>query len=232
MSTLPSRCSAKRKRTFHGNITDRVCTDLPPRKVVRVMSALPARLVTKENSPSCSPQECLESILSSQGIKAKIHSYDSIPGFFEETKEEEVDAYGFDVLKAVRENNIDQLRSFHREGRPLKCSNQFGESLLHLACRLGLVSVVDFLVHEAGVPLRVVDDMGRSPLHDAFWTREPNTELLDLILKACPDLLFVSDKQGHTPLSYARRNHWTKWVAYLKERRDILAPVDLNQPEQ
>ena len=196
------------------------------------MSALPARLIKKENSSSCSPQECLESILSSQGIKAKIHSYDSILGFFEETKEEEVDAYGFDVLKAVRENNIDQLRSFHREGLPLKCSNQFGESLLHLACRLGLVSVVDFLVHEAGVPLRVVHDMGRSPLHDAFWTREPNTELLDLILKACPDLLFVSDKRGHTPLSYARRNHWTKWVAYLKERRDMLAPVDLNQPKQ
>jgi hypothetical protein len=197
----------------------------PPRKIVRIISALPARLGKKINA--CNPQKSLESILDSKGIKSKVHSFDSLPGFFEETKQEEINCYGFDVLNAVRESDIDTLRAFHREGRPLKCSNRFGESLLHLACRKGIVKVVDFLVNEVEVPLQVKDDMGRSPLHDAFWTCEPSFELIDIILKKCPDLLLISDKRGHTPLSYARQNDWAMWNDYLEDRTDMVTPMVL-----
>jgi hypothetical protein len=212
-----------------GNITDHVASSLPPRKVARVMSALPARLQKQQPDTSCDPQQCLESILTSKGIQNTVHPYASLTGFFEEAKDEEIKAYGLDVLKAIREGDIEQLRAFHNEGRPLKCSNRFGESLLHLACRKGLLSVVDFLINEIGVPLNVVDDMGRNPLHDAFWAIEPNLELVDVLVTQCPDLLLVSDKRGHTPFSYARREHWSKWVTYLKERSNLLAPTLLNQ---
>jgi hypothetical protein len=236
-STSSTKVSMKRKRPTTGNITDHVSTSLPPRKVVRIISAAPAaRLQTHSDTTSstaCNPQQCLESILASKGIHNTVHSYASLTGFFEETKDEEVKAYDCDVLKAIRDSDIEQLRAFHHEGRPLKCSNQFGESLLHLACRRGLLSVVDFMINEVGVPLNVVDDMGRNPLHDAFWTIEPNLELVDVLVKQLPDLLLVSDKRGHTPFSYARRNHWSKWVAYLKERSNRLAPILLNQqPKQ
>lgn len=223
------KVSMKRKRPSTCNVADQVSASLPPRKIVRVISA---RLQEKNADSSCNPQQYLETILESKGIQSTVHSYASLTGFFEETKDEEVKAYGLDVLKAIRDSDIEQLRAFQQQGRPLKCSNRFGESLLHLACRKGLLSVVDFLINEVGVPLNVIDDMGRNPLHDAFWTIEPNFELVDVLVKQCPDLLLVSDKRGHTPFSYARRNHWSKWITYLNERSNILAPTLLNQPKQ
>ena len=217
----------KRKR-FTGNITANVTTNLPPRKIVRVMSALPDRLV--KQAPQSSPQNVLESILSSNGICTKVYDFDQVPSsFFHSTKAEEIEAYNFEILGAIRQENIEELRNYHKAGRPMKCSNKFGESLLHLACRKALVPVVDFLINEAGVPVQVADDMGRSPLHDAFWTSEPNFELLDLLLAKCPDLLFVKDKRGHTPMCYARRDHWSKWSEYLTSRSaKSLEPALLN----
>jgi hypothetical protein len=229
-----SSVSMKReRRSTTGKITDQVSTSLsPPRKVARIMSALPARRQKRTTEDTSSnPQHCLESILAEKGIQNTVRSYDSLTGFFEETKDEEVKAYGLDVLKAICDSDIEQLRGFQQQGRPLKCSNRFGESLLHLACRKGLLTVVDFLINEVGVPVNVVDDMGRNPLHDAFWTIEPNLELVDVLVKQCPDLLLVSDKRGHTPFSYARRSHWNNWVTYLKERSNLLAPTLINQQQ-
>jgi ankyrin repeat protein len=109
----------------------------------------------------------------------------------------------------------------------MKCSNQFGESLLHLACRKSFADVVRFLVQEAGVPFNVKDDFGRNPAHDACWTIIPNWELMDLIVEKCPDLLFVEDVRGHTPLDYVRAEHWPAWVKYLEQKGDKLAPKEL-----
>ena len=98
------------------------------------------------------------------------------------------------------------------------CCNAFGESILHLSCRLGHVEIVKFLLHEVQVPLHIVDDMGRTPLHDAFWTSTPNTELITTLLKhpQGPKLLYVADKRNHTPLHYTRHRHWSIWNTYIK----------------
>jgi ankyrin repeat protein len=103
-----------------------------------------------------------------------------------------------------------------------------GETLLHLACRNALVPVVAFLINEVGVPVNVHDDTGRNPLDDAFWIFKPNTELIDLIVSKCPDLLFVQqDKRGHSPLACARRTHWGQWNKYVNSRSDTLEPAFL-----
>jgi hypothetical protein len=187
---------------------------------------LPDRLASPEpgasesgassNLTCTSPEDYLSNLLSSHGINITAQSYNLLDSFFSEPTEEEVTAYGSDVLNAVRGRDIEQLRLFKSLGRPLKCSNQFGESLLHLACRRGFVDVVKFLVDEADVPLRVKDDYGRTPLHDAFWTSEPNFELVDFIINRSPDLLYVKDRRGNTPLSFVRRLNWGIWVNYLK----------------
>jgi hypothetical protein len=218
--------SLKKKR-FARNITDNVATTLPQRNVVRVISALPDRLMAKKESES-NPQQLLESILARNGITATLYSFDQIPQLFEEAHQG--DAWDFDVLKAVRQGALEELRKFHESGRTLECSNKFGETLLHLACRKALVPVVDFLINKVGVPVNVHDDMGRTPLHDAFWTTEPNTELIDLIVSKCPDLLFVKDKRGHSPLAYARRTHWGQWNKYVNSRSDSLEPALLKAP--
>lgn len=198
------------------------------KKVSYVMSALPARLTAKKALPTVSPQDHLIACLKAQGIEVKVHSYITVEDLFEAPKKDEIEAYGFEALDAVRTRDIALLESFHAKGRPLKCSNRFGESILHLACRKGFTDVTDFLINKADVPLWVKDDFGRNPLHDACWTCEPNFELMDLVIAKCPDLLLISDARGHTPLSYVRREHWGEWIKYIDSKLNIMKPKRLS----
>lgn len=141
------------------------------------------------------------------------------PDFFLKYSEEQLNAYDHDVTAAVRNGDLERLRELYSNGHILQCSNRFGESLIHIACRRGLLDIVKFLVNEAGVTPNVRDDYGRTPLHDACWTAAPNTALFEFILKESPDLLFLSDQRGHSPLQYVRREHWQLWVSYLKKQQ-------------
>jgi hypothetical protein len=214
--------SVDKKRTM-----ERTSSKGPPLKRIRtILSSLPHRLQASDDendtqTGETSPQEYLMEILKSKGSVITISSSLEVEGFFAAPTEEEISAYGHDVLAAVRTRDIKKLREYHRNGRPLKCSNKFGESLLHLACRRGFVDVVTFLIKEAGVTVRVIDDYGRTPLHDVCWTCEPNFELFELIMTACTDLLFMKDRRGHTPLDYARREHWGAYVKFLDERQEL-----------
>lgn len=105
------------------------------------------------------------------------------------------------------------------EGISLDACNRFGESLIHMACRRGDVNVVSFLLIEARIDINVRDDFGRSCLHDAAWTAEPNFAVMDALLDHAPAALLLSeDVRGHTPFHYARKEHWEAWVSYLKEK--------------
>lgn len=203
---------------------------MPNSKVQRIMSTLPDRMRPKsvgppEKSPDMTVQE-----LQKQHTKTDIvtPSYNDLTDFFHAPTQAEIDAYQHDILAAVRSSKVDTLRGFHKQGRPMKCSNEFGESILHLACRKGLTEVAKFLVEEAGVPVQVCDDYGRNPLHDACWVHKPNFELMDLVLSKCPDLLYIKDRRGHTPLSFARRDQWKCWNDYVsKKTPEFLAPKEL-----
>ena len=175
--------------------------------------------------PVSSPQEYIMDTLKSMGSSVKITEALQVEGFFVAPTNDEVNAYSHDVIAAIRTRDIEKLREFHNSGRPLKCSNQFGESLMHMACRRGFVDVVSFLIREAGVTVRVIDDYGRTPMHDACWTCEPNFELLELLMKECPELLFMRDRRGHSPLEYARREHWGDYVKFLRERQELFSKV-------
>lgn len=170
------------------------------------------------------PHEVLLKMMAKKGVNAVSRSYADLHGFFQSPSQDEIDSYGFEVLSAVRESNIDFLRQYHVDGKSLNICNRFGESVLHLACRKQLVSVVDFLLNEAKVPAQVCDDYGRTPMHDACWTTEPNFDVVDLILDKCPDLLLVKDKRGHTPLFYARREHWGMWLRHLGRNISKILP--------
>ena len=203
---------------------------MPGHKVQRIMSSLPDRMRPKNvTCAEKSPDETIQEI-QKQHTKVAVDtpSYSDLEGFFHAPTQAEIDAYQHDILAAVRASKIETLREFYQQGRPMKCSNEFGESILHLACRKGLTEVAKFLVEEANVPVQVCDDYGRNPLHDACWVHKPNFELMDLILKRCPDLLFIKDRRGHTPLSFARRDQWKAWNDYLKTKSpEFLAPTAL-----
>jgi len=175
-----------------------------------------------------SPEIYLREILQqTTGISLKNYAALDLDNFFLEISQENIDAYNDDIISAVRRHDVDTIRQIFADGRILQCCNRFGESIVHMACRRGALDVVRFMVEEAGVSLRVRDDYGRTPLHDACWTQEPNTDLVKMVVLKCPDLLLISDKRGFTPLSYARQDDWEVWCKFLNENREILTPIEL-----
>jgi len=169
-------------------------------------------------------QEILKQVT---GTSVPTHAALDLKDFFVDVTTEHITAYKNDVIVAVCEQDIDALREMHRNGRMLQCCNRFGESIIHMAFRRGAVKVVRFLLEEAGISFRVRDDYGRTPLHDAFWTVDPQADLVKMLITKCPDLLLISDKRGFVPLSYVRKEHWGIWCKFLEENSDILLPKEL-----
>jgi hypothetical protein len=92
--------------------------------------------------------------------------------------------------------------------------NRFSESIVHMACRRASAEVVQYLIaHDAEID--IVDDYGRTPLHDACWRPEPRFDIVTLLLDANLDLLRYQDARGFIPLQYVREDHWLQWCAYL-----------------
>lgn len=137
---------------------------------------------------------------------------------------ESVQSYTMEVTKAARHNNLDKLRELHEAGAVMDCCNRFGDSLVHIACRRGHTEIVKFLVEEVKASVHFVDDMKRTPLHDACWTSEPNFEIVEILLRAAPEHALCPDKRGDTPFNYTRRAHRKQWMKFLAEQRSILSP--------
>lgn len=196
----------------------------------------------KRQQPSQSPHDVLLSILApsshsverSEGATSSSSpsSADTSPTpnasdkkrpTFEKPPEEDIAAYDIESVRAVRASNLERLRELWQNGKSLDACNPFGESLLHMACRRGDYKVVHFMVCEVKVRTDRCDDFGRNPFHDALWTSSPNPELLDLLIDHIePAMLMAEDVRGNAPFAYARREHQTKWIAFLEERREKL----------
>uniref|UniRef100_A0A7S1FX16 Uncharacterized protein n=1 Tax=Corethron hystrix TaxID=216773 RepID=A0A7S1FX16_9STRA len=175
------------------------------------------KLYLREN---INPQTFAETIIRKKGLSEKLEDSLSVDNFFLEPCEESIAAYKSELIQAVRSDDVPMLRVLHREGHPMHACNQFGESVLHMACRKGYTDTVRFLIHEAKVSLRIRDDLGRNPMHDAFWAQKPNYSIIDMILDKEPGLLLCRDKRGHGPLNYVRREHWCKWNEFLEGREN------------
>eukprot|EP00980_Cylindrotheca_fusiformis_P011096 scaffold2553_cov138-Cylindrotheca_fusiformis.AAC.4 len=153
----------------------------------------------------------------------------SMNDFFCEVSEKQMAAYNNEVVSAVRDNDLDQLKRFHESGQVMDCFNRFGESLLNLACRRGFEDIVRYLLDETEVCVRSSDDCGRTPLHDACWNPVPQLKVCKWILEREPVLFFVKDRRGCTAFDYARPEHWPVWRKFLLENRDCLKV--LTRPE-
>jgi|AntRauTorckE5430_2_1112549.scaffolds.fasta_scaffold06229_1 hypothetical protein len=164
------------------------------------------------------PSAFTRSCFRAYGINTHAYEAGQLKDYFLETTEEHMEAYEIDVIQAIRDNDVDFLRAAKKAGRSLQGCNRFGESLIHLACRRSSLEIVQFLVEEGSVSLRVKDDYGRTPLHDVCWRKEPDFALIDVILNEEPDLLIIADNRGHLPLDYARKEHWGLWIRYLAVR--------------
>lgn len=180
-----------------------------------IISAVPDRIKYQNAKAGTKPFDIVKEALSSRGAKCDTKpSMNMEEDFFVKVTE----MYDNEIVNAIRNNDVESLKRLSADGTNLQCGNRFGETLIHLACRRSHKDLVAFLVNDAGLSLRVRDDMGRTPMHDACWRAEPDLELLDMLLDRAPELLMLSDKRGHTPLDYSRREHWPVLVPFLLER--------------
>ena len=174
---------------------------------------------------SLNPKDFVETAFQANGIKNVEAIPDIARNRYLSPKPELVNAYTMETSTAVRTNDVQKLKELHTSGALLDCCNRFGDSLLHIACRRGNTETVKFLVNEANVSVRFVDDLNRTPLHDACWTSEPNFEIVETLLRAAPEHALCQDKRGHTPFDYARKGHWEQWIGFLNERRGLFTII-------
>lgn len=95
-----------------------------------------------------------------------------------------------------------------------------------MACRKATFEVAEYVLHNGG-DCNIIDDYGRTPLHDACWRMEPRFDIVTLLLNNNLELLRIVDIRGSTPLKYVREEHWTQWCAYfhhMKEKYWATAP--------
>jgi len=147
---------------------------------------------------------------------------DSWEPYFTAVTPERVAAHSLVVAKAIRRADLCALKALRKQGAKLNGCNKQGESSIHLACRIGNLSVLKFLVNIASVSVRVRDDQGKTPLHDACWTASPNFQVIHFILNQAPELLFLTDHRGYTALHYVPAECQDDWVQWIDEHQEWL----------
>jgi len=162
--------------------------------------------------PVMSPSSYLALALKNKQIKSRIGPFSVEQAeYFEPYREGEIST---ELLKAVRMNDLKAMQGF--EAERLLERNIFGESLLHIACRLGLKSV-NYLIMEARLPLNVQDKFGRSAMHSACLAAKPNFENIMLLLDRAPRLATFEDAKGKTPFDYIQPRNHGRWSRFLSE---------------
>ncbi|CAB9509966.1 ANK [Seminavis robusta] len=131
---------------------------------------------SKQNPQS--PQECLQELL--RGVSSPVEFLTTEywdKQYFCAITPARMQRYHAKVARAVRGQDIETLRTIVKGNASpniLDACNSQGESLVHLACRRRNTDLLKFLVHEAGVSVRVRDDWGKSPLHEQCWNGRPS----------------------------------------------------------
>jgi len=116
----------------------------------------------------------------------------------------------------------------------LKARNQFGETLLHLACRMGISrDVLEFLVDEpANVPLNVRDKFGRTPLHNSCMSTVPHFDNINFVISKAPRTLLFEDDNGKVPFELIPLQCYEQWTQFLLSEEETGGKQILRQAAQ
>jgi ankyrin repeat protein len=68
----------------------------------------------------------------------------------------------------IKKDNIEELDTLFSCGLTPNACNSFGQSLVHMVCRLGHFQMLQVLM-DHGCNLQISDEHGRTPLHDICW---------------------------------------------------------------
>ena len=62
-------------------------------------------------------------------------------------------------------------------------------------------------------------------VHDACWRNDPSFETVQLILDSDVHLLSLLDCRGAAPLSYVKKDNYSKWIKFLESKMDRFWPI-------
>jgi len=138
--------------------------------------------------------------------------------YFEPFQEAEIH---LDLLKALRGADLEKLRHLKNDKEKdydFEARNQFGENLVHLACRMGQDNMLKFLVEDVKVPINVRDRFGRTPLHFACMAALPNFNNVDYIMKHEPKLAVFEDDKSKIPFELIPSRCYERWTRFISEK--------------
>jgi len=171
----------------------------------------------------CTLQSYFEKILASRGYSTTY--YCSLNnGYNSKPTPIQIASYGNNVMSAVRRSDKPLLTKLLEAGISANPCNSYGESLIHLLCRRGNIELLK-IFSEYGCEVQICDDFGRTPLHDACWTVEPQFDVVRLLLTRDRRLLNIVDCRGSSPLQYVKRDNWPLWVEFLDSVKDVFWPM-------
>ncbi|KAL3920246.1 MAG: hypothetical protein SGILL_003356 [Bacillariaceae sp.] len=217
---------ARKSRSME-NLVGADVTAMPPAPLTRRERSTSNASSSETSQPK--PQDCLKSLLTVKGRRYKTIPVSALSGtgFFVELQEENYSDYTNEVAFAARRGDLEVLKHHVRSGKTALCCNRHKESIIHTMCRKGFSEMLKYSLEEGGASIRIYCDQERTPLHDAAWTHKPNFEIVKTILSECPDLLYLEDNRGHTPLDYVAISQWADWCKFLMKNKDLLVPQSL-----
>jgi Ankyrin repeats (3 copies) len=223
-SETMEQSSGKRSRS---NSLARRCSQSEASSRTIPSLSVPLILPSPNMGNNLSPDEFLAQLVTGLYPTIQLGSKPALEldGYFTVVTEGQMACYTMEIVTAARTNNLVALKAIHKRQGPnaLACFNRFGEGLLNMACRRGFTDMVEyFLSPEVNLAVRVRDDYGRTPLHDACWSPEPQLQICTWIVEKDPSLFLVADKRGFTPFQYARECDWPIWRQFLADNLDYL----------
>lgn len=169
-----------------------------------------------------SPQVYLDLLLRSRGYSTK--RYETLKtAYYSSPTPLQQASYDLYLVGLVKKNDLVALSDAISCGLSPNPCNKYGESLAHMVCRRGNTPMLQLLLQN-GASLQIGDDYGRTPLHDACWAAEPSFETVQVVLQADARLLHMIDARGHVPLNYVREHHWSQWIEFIDEQKDVFWP--------
>jgi hypothetical protein len=178
--------------------------------------------VKSSSAPTLSPQDYLDGMVKSRGYSSTSCSTLST-AYYNKPSPFQLASYGVYMINLVRDGDVQGLQEALDLGLSPNACNAYGESIVHNVCRRSDDQMLDVLLR-AGCEIQISDDNGRTPMHDACWTAQPNFLIVEKLLDRDIQLLFMSDNHGFLPLSYTRKDHWSEWLQFLQSKKDTYWP--------
>ena len=109
----------------------------------------------------------------------------------------------FDIHEFARCGNLNAIRQAIDAGVNINEKDQFGSTALKYAIAEKQIDMV-FALLDLGADVSSQGDDGSTALHSAIEHKLPN--VLEALLKKCPEAVAISDKHGNEPLWTAAFN--------------------------